>query len=274
MLTFRHVLEAGGIDPKAVCVLRHQDVRADPGRNPFQLFRNDRPAFELYQSVQSIDNRSRLKATYWASFVGTRNRGTMFCGLYVCTFLGVGSETLPRPGQQGQYDQAGHYDRYELSPLAPFEEYSGLLFIEWGDGWRTWIQRNTEKRVVELHRSYQEPSYPGHMAFVSSLSGLASIPPGWIDALRSTKGIYLLTCPKTKEQYVGKASGEDGFWGRWQDYIANAHGGNVLLKGRDPSDYQVCILETVGSGNEAQLDDLESLWKTKLQSREMGLNAN
>ena len=57
-------------------------------------------------------------------------------------------------------------------------------------------------------------------------------------------------------------------------YIATSHGGNILLKSRDPSDYQVTILETVGSMNEDQLDNLESRWKRKLQSREMGLNAN
>jgi hypothetical protein len=109
---------------------------------------------------------------------------------------------------------------------------------------------------------------------MSALSELSAIPNAWIEALRSAKGVYLLTCPKTKEQYVGKASGSDGFWGRWQDYISNSHGGNILLKSRDPSDYQISILETVGSANETDLDQLEARWKQKLQSREMGLNAN
>jgi hypothetical protein len=46
------------------------------------------------------------------------------------------------------------------------------------------------------------------------------------------------------------------------------------LRVRDPSDYQVSILETVGSANVSELDALEARWKQKLQSREMGLNAN
>ncbi|MGH6678793.1 MAG: GIY-YIG nuclease family protein [Bradyrhizobium sp.] len=148
------------------------------------------------------------------------------------------------------------------------------MLIEWGTGWRSWIQRNADKPIVEIRKSHQEERYPGHLAFVSSLSALAAIPPSWIDVLRSTKGIYLLTCPKTKEQYIGKASGEDGFWGRWQGYVSNSHGGNMILKIRKPTDYQVSILETVGSGNESELDALEARWKRKLQSREMGLNAN
>ncbi len=92
--------------------------------------------------------------------------------------------------------------------------------------------------------------------------------------LREQKGIYLLTCPNTKEQYVGKASGVEGFWGRWQDYLRDGHAGNIRLRNR-VSDYQVSILETVGNAvTDDELNALESRWKEKLQSREMGLNAN
>lgn len=107
------------------------------------------------------------------------------------------------------------------------------------------------------------------------LSEIGSMPSTWAVALSSTRGIYLLTCPRTKEQYVGMASGSDGFLGRWREYFASGHGGNVALKSRDPSDYQVSILETVGT--EATVTDLQSAevrWKAKLQSREMGLNRN
>ena len=87
--------------------------------------------------------------------------------------------------------------------------------------------------------------------------------------------IYLLTCPRTREQYVGMASGAGGFLARWREYWSTGHGGNVGLKSRDPSDYQVSILETVGnSATEADLLALEVRWKNKLQSREMGLNRN
>ncbi len=93
--------------------------------------------------------------------------------------------------------------------------------------------------------------------------------------LQSSRGIYLLTCPMTQEQYVGAATGEGGFWSRWRDYVQTGHGGDVALKSRDPSDYQVSILEVAGTAS--SLDDIlkmEVRWKTKLQSREMGLNRN
>lgn len=47
------------------------------------------------------------------------------------------------------------------------------------------------------------------------------------------------------------------------------------MRARDPSDYQISILEVVGSA--AILEEIiamEQLWKAKLQSREMGLNRN
>jgi hypothetical protein len=176
MLTFRHALEAAGVNSAEVCVLRHQDARADPGRTPYQLFLRDRPAFEQYQAVQTIENRSRLRANYWAAFVGTPGRGTLFCGLYACRYLGVSDVDLPRPHQQGQVDKEGQYDRYDLRLQEQLNEYIGLMFVEWGEGWRSWIQRNTEKPIVELHRRFQEPRYPGHLAFVSALSELDASP--------------------------------------------------------------------------------------------------
>jgi len=59
--------------------------------------------------------------------------------------------------------------------------------------------------------------------------------------------LTVLTCPRTKEPYIGSATGADGFHGRWLQYFANHHGGNKGLKSREPSDYQVSILEIAGS---------------------------
>ena len=74
---------------------------------------------------------------------------------------------------------------------------------------------------------------------------------------------------------MGSATGEGGFWRRWQEYAQTGHGGNVALKSRDLSDYQISILEVAGTASTP--DDtmgMEARWKAKLQSREMGLNRN
>ena len=104
---------------------------------------------------------------------------------------------------------------------------------------------------------------------------IEALPSNWLAALRAARGIYLLTCPRTKEQYVGSAYGEDGFLGRWTGYARDGHGGNIGLKSRELSDYQVSILEVCGSGLTVdEIIRVEALWKAKLQSREMGLNKN
>ena len=72
---------------------------------------------------------------------------------------------------------------------------------------------------------------------------------------------------------MGSGTGQCGFWQPWQDYMRTGHGGNVVLKSREPSDYQVSILQVAGT--DATTDDIlamEQRWMTKLQSRKMGLN--
>ncbi|KMS51778.1 hypothetical protein V473_22820 [Sphingobium cupriresistens LL01] len=76
-------------------------------------------------------------------------------------------------------------------------------------------------------------------------------------------------------EHVSSAYGEDGFLGRWTGYARDGHGGNIGLKSRELSDYQVSILEVCGSGLTVdEIIRVEALWKAKLQSREMGLNKN
>src|SRR5262249_7010451 len=149
--------------------------------------------------------------------------------------------------------------------------------IDWGPGDRAWVQRADQRNkcVTELRTAFKEPEFPGFLNFIQPLSRLDSLPRSWATVLQSSRGIYLLTCPRTQEQYVGAATGEGGFWVRWQDYVRTGHGGDVALKSRDPSDYQVSILEVAGTA--AALEDIlkmEARWKAKLQSREMGLNRN
>lgn len=142
---------------------------------------------------------------------------------------------------------------------------------------RAWVQRadNQDKVILEIRQVFREPELPGYGRLLTPLSKIESLPAGWVAALSAARGVYLLTCPKTREQYVGSAVGADGLFGRWMSYVRNSHGGNVALKSRDPSDYQVSILEVAGSA--ATTDDIlsmETLWKIKLRSREMGLNRN
>jgi hypothetical protein len=87
--------------------------------------------------------------------------------------------------------------------------------------------------------------------------------------------VYLLTNPETGKQYVGSARGADGFWGRWEAYVASGHGGNRRMQEVPAADYQVTILEVAASSaGPESLDEMETRWKLKLLSRKFGLNAN
>lgn len=273
-LTFNQALEAFGIDPREVRLLRHQ-TRSATGQTPYTLWRDDRSLFDAYQAVQQVKHRSRFVSPLWASFVVTPDGRTLFAGLYAAERQEVMPADWPYP--LGAQPGEGQDELYQLTHIELFSEFDGRLYINWGAGTRTWVQRadQQDKPIEEVARRFAEPAFPGFSAFREPLSRVATLPPSWISALSAARGVYLLTCPTTKELYVGSAIGGEGFYGRWSNYAVNGHGGNVRLMSREPSDYQVSILEVAGS---LDLDDeilaLETRWKSKLQSREMGLNAN
>lgn len=276
MLTFSTLLQTAGLSPQSVRLLRHQDNNFPRPTTAYSLWRDHRDVFEAYQQTQSFGNEPKLRAPYWATFVGLPDNETLFAGLYEAALEGPLLTDRPHP-VSGPSERAGSSNMYRLTASNILAEYEGRLIIGWGEGYRSWIQRadGSPKPIIELRRTFREDDFPGFGSFLRRLSELESMPTGWRQLLAATRGIYLLTCPRTKEQYVGKASGTGGFLARWHEYEVTGHGGNVALRSRDASDYQVSILETVGSAaTEADITAMETLWKLKLQSREMGLNRN
>ena len=275
-LLFNSLLIQAGIAPSDVRLLRHQDQRSSKGRTPFELWRDDRPAFDRYQQFQSFNNRSRLARRYWASFVATSSNETLLAGLYHSRYVGI-NDTEWRWENTPLVNAVGTCDIYEINLSEHLNDLIGRLVIAWGDSERAWIQRadNQNKIVLQIKQSFREPDFPGFTHFLSPLSKIGALPGEWIAVLSASRGIYLLTCPKTREQYVGSATGSSGFYGRWLVYAQDGHGGNIALKSREPSDYQVSILEVAGSAaTTEEIIAMEMLWKQKLQSREMGLNRN
>jgi len=81
--------------------------------------------------------------------------------------------------------------------------------------------------------------------------------------------------PENKGTVYRRGDRRRGFFGKVDPVREGRHGGNIQLKSRDPSDYQVSILEVAGSSaTDAEISALEMLWKAKLQTRQMGLNSN
>lgn len=177
---------------------------------------------------------------------------------------------------------------YEMCKLPGFEELENRAVIEWGKGTRAWVQRQTNKEVIELLPKGQllKP-FDDYMSFTlthGELKYLFSRPEGnkeWRARLSAVAGVYLILATTTGGQYVGSAAGMKGFWGRWESYAQNGHGGNKLLRtlvNKDPaypaafsySILQILPPTTVNS----EILKWEQLHKEKLGSKAVGLNAN
>ena len=57
-IMFNTILQEAGFSLTDVRLVRHQDNRADKGRSPYELWRDDPTKFDLYQSHQKIAHRS------------------------------------------------------------------------------------------------------------------------------------------------------------------------------------------------------------------------
>lgn len=271
MLTFNDLLTLEGVDPKQVRLVRHQDRRLRPGRL-YEVWRNDRTGFEAYQGTQSRDVFP-IDA-FLASFIVTDAEKTVFVGMYRVD--SVGSCPTGTTDALLNIDVSGQF-RYELQPLEGLSDYRNRLVIDWGAGTRAWVQRaaNQPKPVLEIAEQ-SEPRFPGFRSFHRLVDDIPTLPSGWQQVLRSVKGVYLLVDIETGRQYVGSAKGADSLLGRWLQYAADGHGGNLGLKEVAKThrrSYQVSVLEVVDENTpDETIEQIESFWKSKLLSREFGLN--
>lgn len=269
-LTFDHLLATEGIDPPSVHLARHKDNSRGRQHTIYGLWLYKRDDFELYQRIQG-----RLVfgvGNMVASFVVTPAAETLFVGLYRVEQVRRVPDGMRDPF--GEHDVSG-LNLYDLVQDKRLAEYVGTLTIDWGKGFLSWAQRagRKPKRILSITRAFQEDRFPGYLRFIQTLSEIPSILPSWKDRLTEAKGVYLLTCPRTHEHYVGSATGLGGFYERWMQHAA-MEGDAVRFRSRDPADYQVSILEVAGSSmSENDIVRAEQLWMRKLQSTSMGLNA-
>ena len=232
MLTFNDLLGLEGIDPGQVRLVRHQDGRLGAGRL-YGAWRNDRDAFEGYQSVQHRDVFP--VGHLLASFIVTEAKKTVFVGMYRVEDVGVAP-----PGSFDallKHDTTGKY-QYELRLIDKLASYQDMVVIDWGAGTRTWVQRaeNQPKPVLEIAHQY-EPRFPGFRSFTRLVDEVPGLPNGWQQVLRSVKGVYLLVDVHSGQQYVGSAKGADSLLGRWMDYAGGGDGGDVALSLDPPSGF-------------------------------------
>ena len=274
MLTFNTILQCEGIAPSSVRLVRHQDTSI-PGRSPYDLWRTDSSRFERYQSLQDKAVNFDV-GHHLASFVATPTNETLFVGLYSVEGRSAAPPGTLCPIRQTDegLDGAVLFDIRLDDRLA---RYAGLLVVDWGPGYRSWIQRadRKDKPVLEIRKAITDPAFPGFRDFRCDIAEIESIPFGWREALRAVNGVYVLVCLDTGKLYVGSAYGQDGLWARFIEYARTGHGGNLELRRRGPAQYRVSVLEVMPPTS--SLDEVvrvESAWKEKLGSRRHGLNEN
>ena len=186
-----------------------------------------------------------------------------------------------------------HHNRYSVELTDIARQFAGRLKIyspHRGRGTRLNMENYFyDFEVTEiLKEPYSGKIFPGYEKINLSFEELETVikkdRPDWRIALKSTKGIYLITDTKTSRCYVGSAYGDSGIWSRWRTYIENGHGGNRELRSIVKSKtldycrkhYRFALLEELRTGTP---DDVvlgrEAFWKNVLLTRgEQGLNRN
>lgn len=269
MLLLNHIFDAESLSPEKIQLVRHKDQRLEKlrGQTVFELWHSEPAVFEAYQSIQrnkfSFDVGGLV-----ASFIVTNTNETLFIGLYkiISRRRAIADDYIL--GIEGDPKDVTH----EMRRCEEMKGYSERLAIApWKDA-INYVKRasSTNPRVLELRKEpYTEP-FPGYSKFRMQVAKLPQIFATWQERLMEQKGIYLLTFADGG-QYVGSASGEHGFWQRWDDYVRTGNGGNRVLI-RDNRDARidgiVSILEVTGSGLAVQeIIEREMIWQTKLGSR-------
>jgi hypothetical protein len=274
MLTFNAILRLEGIDPEHVLLVRHTDSHGGSGlSSPYAAWRAHDGRFESFQQIQSrrvFDGGNLL-----ASFVATpppRN-ATLFVGLYNVRTVGI----APAGTRDPIYgNDVGGKHQSVIDSDGRLGDYVGRLTIDWGAAAIVWCQsaRNQDKVVREI-RDDHEPPFPGLLRFSSDADELPGLYPSWQEVLRNVKGVYLLVDKDDGKRYVGSAKGAESLYGRLLQYSNGGDGGDLALSARGRRRYQVTILQIVEPTTPDQrIEEIESVWKQKLLTREFGLNQN
>ena len=102
---------------------------------------------------------------------------------------------------------------YDADEVKEYEQYFGRLVVEYHNPCRTMGRKYEnvmdELEVVQiLNEQYTGNEFPGYENVRLSYPLLKNIVdrqlPGWVDALRNQKAVYLITDTKTGKMYVGR----------------------------------------------------------------------
>ncbi|HQH53502.1 MAG TPA: GIY-YIG nuclease family protein [Candidatus Hydrogenedentes bacterium] len=292
-MNLNDLLERRGVDPRDVLVLRHRPIEPKLRRILPWLAAEKHNVFNTYQQTQTKNlERTMLKLVgpgYVAAFIGMEPGKAVFVGLYSIT----GSKPL---SQEQFWKIAEHRELktlglgewnksrksvllFDLVPQDFYAQWKGKLTIIWPPPERSWWRR-AHRNDMQVHSILEESAFattmPNWDEIALSWEELAVFPTHWRSVISQWRGIYYIFDTSDGKGYVGSAYGEDNLFGRWCNYAASGHGGNKLLKKRDPKNFVFTILQRVSPDMDAHdVIHVENTWKQRLHTRAPdGLNDN
>jgi hypothetical protein len=295
-MNLNDLLRNKNIDPQQVIVLRHRPKEPKLNKWLPWLAAEKPDVFNAYQQTQGERLQKVMQnlmgTGYVASFIGRESGKALFVGLYAITASRpiTYEEYWEIPANQELETYSPAYTNKADWPasllwfdlvLVPgfYASWKGKLIVDWPPpelSWWRWAHRNEIPVHAILEDSALGADMPDWREISLTWDELRILPPRWQSALSQWRCIYYIFDDSDSKGYVGSAYGADNLLERWQSYAATGHGGNRLLRARDPSHFHFTILERV-SPDMTQLDivALEASWKQRLHTRApFGLNDN
>lgn len=288
------LLLKAGIDPARTLILRHRPFEPQLAK-ALPLIASERPdLFNLFQSYQGpIVERSilALRGGWLVSFIAYGPAKAAFVGIY--TIGDATPHTMEQfwsdPGnlELREHGYLGFVDterqqvqmRFDLVETGLHEDWRGKLIVGWPGGERGWYRR-AQNNVMPIVAIREESAFAPPLRAWDEVeftwAELSILPQRWRAALEQWRGIYAIWDSSDAKTYVGSAYGGMNILGRWEGYGATGHGGNKLLRERDPTNFRFTILQRTSPDMLAdEVIRLEGTWKTRLHTRApYGLNEN
>lgn len=296
-MNLNNLFQTQNIEPRNVIVLRHRPHEKNLNK-VLPWFAAEKPAvFNAYQQAQGEKLQKVIRSMsghgYIASFIGHEPTKAVFIGLY-----SIGESKplnfeqywkipenieMKKFGMQGFTEEESRVRSsilwFNLKLTNFYANWKGKLIINWPPPERSWWRRSHRNEIpfcALLEDSILDDEMPEWSDLTLEWRELQVLPKRWQSALSQWRGIYYIYDSSEGKGYVGSASGDENLYGRWLNYAALGHGGNSLLRQRDPQNFQFSILQRVSPDMDARdLIQIENSWKKRLHTRSPeGLNDN
>ena len=292
-MNFNDLLIGKNINPEHVLLFRHRPWETQLNKVLPWLAATRPDLFNAYQQAQGekVEKVMHMMENtgYVASFIGREGGKALFIGLFAIkgstpvTYNEYWNITanieLKVFGMGGFKGEKPSILWFDLASTDFYSSWKGKLVVRWPPPERSWWRRahRNELPVLAIHEdSALEADMPEWDTINLSWEELKVLPTRWKAALSQWRGIYYIFDTSDGKGYIGSAYGEENLLGRWLNYATSGHGGNRLLRRRDPRHFQFTILQRVSPDMiSSDVIRLESTWKERLHSREpFGLNDN